>query len=160
MKNMFGKTFPKGYIVDITSWENDADHYSNQTLYGLQKCEVEFLKDFLIYFRTASHYKEAMGNRNIVHSSILHILNMLYEQHQEGIELFLKDDKKILEAIPKVTESDDAADDIEDDIHDLVIRLLGEPVEYDYNFVRVFESLKVYYLKEALKIPKLKEIKE
>ncbi|WKW87522.1 hypothetical protein pzkkv19_222 [Klebsiella phage pzk-kv19] len=37
MKVKFGQVIPKGLAMAITTWENDADRYSTQMVYGLEK---------------------------------------------------------------------------------------------------------------------------
>jgi hypothetical protein len=52
---------PSGYQLNIISWENDADNYRTNIIYGLTKEDVQFYLHFLNHFKSHKPY----GNEDI-----------------------------------------------------------------------------------------------
>lgn len=44
------KELKKGYLLSVTSWENDGDNYNTVILDGLEKEDVDFYLNFIIIF--------------------------------------------------------------------------------------------------------------
>lgn len=156
----FGSTIKKGYVVSIDSWENDGDHSQTKTIFGLEKDEVEFLKDFLSLFKSCNSVKNCHGNEYFNYESVFSDLYGLWSLHSKFIKSKMKIDYS---SIADEDELDDYVcsnpEKHYDSIYQYICDLLGYPVEYDGGFVRVFESITVNYLKDDLTLPKLKKIK-
>jgi hypothetical protein len=52
----------KGIKLDITSWENDGDHYNTKSFTGLDLDEAKFMIDMLQLFSSSN--KKGFGNAN------------------------------------------------------------------------------------------------
>jgi hypothetical protein len=59
MKN---KIIPKGYIVEIETYENDADNYKLKCFDGLTKDEALFLKTIAEKFKSKNSETDSFGN--------------------------------------------------------------------------------------------------
>ena len=59
MNIKFGQTIPKGYVIEIETWENDGDNYKTQTVFGVEEQEIQQYKYILELFH-GSH----CNNRN------------------------------------------------------------------------------------------------
>ena len=40
MNICLGTTIPQGYVIDVTTWENDGDNYKTKTLFGVEEHEI------------------------------------------------------------------------------------------------------------------------
>ena len=75
MKVKFGQVIPKGLAMAITTWENDADRYSTQMVYGLEKEEINQVIHVLEWFSSNGRRGEYLGNNDYNHEAILEKLH-------------------------------------------------------------------------------------
>lgn len=137
MKVMSGCKFKKGFMIEITSWENDGDHYLTKIIDGLTKEEVNQFSYVMPFFRSEWCTESGrFGNKDFCMFSVEEVL-------MEGID----EGKLTREFLGKFFFEDGHPD------LDKIQTLLGCPVEYDYDFIRVFESMKIYHLPEDVVIP-------
>jgi len=141
---------PSGYMITVTSWENDADNYRTEALSGIKtKEDVAFFLDFLDHFKKikpdyAADEAYELGNDFLEDEAIYSLLEALESRHpnvsndvrQEWLEYY---DPQYIEAAS--TEQ--------------FPQLLGHPVEdvYRYStkhFCRLVESVQVYYIPEKI----------
>ena len=124
---------PAGYRLNITTWENDADHYMTQVIDGLTEKQVRFYIDLASHFKSTNDPRNpGLGNAPHDEGMLLGVFNDVAKQHGYHEHLLS-----------------------EDDIYDwLTEHLLGYPVEEGYrdevNFCRVFDNYTVYYIPEEL----------
>lgn len=146
-----GTAIPKGFIVEIESWENDGDHYGTVMNTGLTKEQADFLVKIARAFvskngsytnRSASGF----GNDEISFSVITFLVKTICELQEES-------SKSVLErfGLTKYFEFDKG-----DWISFLNEYVTGDSVEYDWGFCRVVETIKVSYLSEDFVVPDIK----
>jgi hypothetical protein len=127
----------KEYHVEITTWENDADHYKTQTVKVASIDEARFLKEMFLGFESRnSHENPGFGNNNVTIDTLREYFEDLLEQHP-GI--------KFSNMFPTVSDELDG-----DSVSEIVDEFLGTPVEYEWGFFgegpfcRVAEGFEVY----------------
>ncbi len=141
---------PSGYQLQITSWENDGDHYTTTITNGLTKEDCKFIIDVCKLFVSASDNTGGYGNRGCT---------------EAGDQYHYSCSKDVLDSVACVLVSSDpnisvnlrdefvnaVLGDIEI-LHDLMTRYLGYTTDYqDFdNFFRVFDYAKVYYFPEEV----------
>lgn len=155
----FGDVIPKGYVVEIESWENDADDFRTEMLTGLSLNDVMFLKVLLPQFNSKNaRNNNGYGNSDISEYEIMQALYDCGEEFKVEIENFFDITYK------EVAEYIDGDQDYEDDpdvfemLYENLCGLISYPVQYDHGFCRVFESMNVYMIDEEITIPKPKLI--
>lgn len=136
MKVMSGCKFKKGFMIEITSWENDGDHYLTKIIDGLTKEEVNQFSYIMPFFKSRNSKSKGFGNKEFCMFSVEEVL-------MEGLD----EGKLTREFLGKFFFYDGHPD------LDKIQNLLGCPVEYDYDFIRVFESMNIYHLPEDVVIP-------
>ena len=113
---------PPGYMLTVTTWENDADNYKSITLYGLKKGDVKFYLSFLEAFRS-------MGNEDISREAESSALTLAFKENPpESLDL-LMDVQGMLKC---------------EDCSDFVYDLIG--IWNEGEMYRVFERAKVHYV--------------
>ncbi len=133
-----------GYMIQVTSWENDADNYRTETIDGLPKKEdVSFLIDWVKTFLSNGNRREKtglenLGNAEIEDAHLMRVLANLRVKHP-NISTYLK------ELILRIIED-------EDGIFGLVVALLSEPVEYEWGHCRVYDNHSVYFIPELISL--------
>lgn len=144
---------PKGFQLQIDTWENDLDCRKTQTFSGLTVADVRFFMSIVTQFksrntglhcerRPATHY----GNGRMTGDELI-----------EMFEAALQLNPGVSEEIRKTVE--DCIDDSEDDdirsdrCHDYLTDMLGYTEDYqdELNFCRVFDKARVYYFAEEVK---------
>lgn len=168
MNIRLGSTIPKGYVIDVTTYENDGDNYKTKTLFEVEEHELQQFKYLLKKFKSrhsstkAEHY---CGNTPFSDCSPI-----IYEYLVEG----LFSDQLQPEFIKKVfgievdlgdkSEEDEArAFDLffvkGDEISQGLIDILGYASEYyDYDFLRVVERVEFAYIEEEIVLPTVKMV--
>lgn len=145
-----GSTIPKGYSVSVTSWENDGDHYHTTVHHGLTEIQGKFLVAVAKLFKSrhnGSRWKY-FGNGDITDIAVERIIEIVTEDFESNEEVL------------KLFDFDLLADDVDkyEVAYFLQETLLGYPVEYDSDFCRVAETIKLYFLEEDFVVPELKLI--
>lgn len=152
-----GDIVPTGYVIELQSWENDADYYSTQTFFGLSKEEVEYLKMIGKLFKSSCNHSGSHGNADYTDALAVDVVELshLFENGEQ----LLKDWFDISYADVSIEDGDITGTFEEDKFMDSVRDLLGEAVSYNYDFVRVLESIAVYGpVTEEFKIPEIPRI--
>jgi hypothetical protein len=155
--NMFGQTIKSGYIVKVTAWENDADDYSYTVINGLTEKEVSFYKEWLTGYISCS--SGGMGNDNFNFIKAITHLHSLRDKYMEEIDSQLDIDLYDVDSIELALEDKNFVEYNKELLYNAIEGILGRPVQYYGDFVRVFDGLDVYLLKEDVVIPKLKKVK-
>lgn len=142
-------SFPKGYQLHVTTWENDGDFYQTEILSGLTEADVRFYLDLANRFKSRNQSgKSGMGNGEVTAKQLLELAQDLITKHP-GISRSIKLDW--IDAIDKVENHDEELDlDCAEMIYTLVTNIIGYPAESIdvMNFCRVFDSFEVYYFPE------------
>lgn len=159
----FGETIPKGYILEVTSWENDGDDYDTIQKRGASFELIDVVTRLFPLFK-CKHNRPDKGFGNTSEGEV---------DNWDLVEaswFALKDLDK--ELVYKVLGCDILSLDFEseDDISNEVIDNFGSKIKdfvrnhitgysefYDF---RVAEQLKVYFLKEDVIIPSVATVFE
>lgn len=158
--NMFGQTIEAGYVIEITSWENDGDYTQSNVLTGLTKKEVEFYSEWLkSYGPFAGINSPLMGNEDFNFVKAMTHLHSFREKYMHEIESCLDIDLYDVDSIELALQDKEFCEYNYDMLYDAICGLLGKPVRYDYGFVRVYDGIRVYELSDKIVLPKLKRVK-
>lgn len=168
MNICLGSTIPKGYVIDVTTWENDGDNYKTKTLFGVEEHELQQFKYLLKKFKrrhSSTKAERYCGNTLFSDCSLL-----IYEYLVEG----LFSDQLYPEFVKKVFDIEvDLGNKSEEDesrVFDLfrengylvsegLTDILGHASEYyDYDFLRVVERVEFAYIEEEIVLPTVKMI--
>ncbi len=163
-----GSTIPKGYVIDVTTWENDGDNYKTKTLFGVEEHELQQFKYLLKKFKSrhsstkAEHY---CGNTLFSDCS-----SIIYEYLVEGLfsdQLTPEFIKKVFDIEVdlgnKSEEDEERVFDLffisGDDVSQGLIDILGHASEYyEYDFLRVVEHVEFAYIEEEIVLPTVKMV--
>lgn len=140
-------SIPKGYQLQIHSWENDADHPGVEILNGLSKEDVKFYVDLLsTYFGSHNRpgNKETFGNgMDTDMGEVAAAIQKTLAKHPK----VSSDVKRTFDFSDIDEEDEDYEDRISDACREVMDDLLGGSEDYDF---RVFDSFEVYYYPEAV----------
>lgn len=163
MSHPFNKKFPSGYVLQVDSWENDGDQSLQEMLYGLTLEEVKFYVAFLPYLESCHSDVKGMGNEEYSSYQTFSVIMDLYPKHKEVISsLFPGYNFKHMYSEHKKEEVEldkPIYGQLIDQMYELITSLVSDPVEYEGQFVRVYNGHKVFFLKEEIIIPALKEVR-
>ncbi|QQV89594.1 hypothetical protein SJ_176 [Proteus phage SJ_PmiM] len=134
-----GLNIEPGYMIEISSWENDGDNYTKQYFYGLSEEEVKMFAYILPFFKSQCNNVGCFGNEDFDDVE-KDILDRLY--------IGLQTNKLTMEFIQKYFTPSDLLNSL--------CLVLGTGVEYDYDFVRVFEGMHVYEIENPITTPPLR----
>lgn len=121
---------PKGYALSYDTWENDADNWHSDVLYGLSYCDVRFYVNLLSRFRSL-HDGVSLGNEEINRERERAALKAAFFECPPDSAQLMTDVQNSLEFR--------CEDDFIDD-------LIGHWFEYTYR--RVFDRFQVHYIPE------------
>lgn len=124
-----------GYLIRVTSWENDADNYNTQEIQVGTEQEARDLVDFCNLFGSSSRNEHCIGN--LCHGEgdeARHAFRVFYENHPDFINLTPSDYEGEEE------ETDAICDAMMDVAYDL--GLSGG----EYFYTRVCERVQVYHI--------------
>ena len=116
-----------GYMLQVTSWENDGDNYNTITLTGLTKEKVKFYLELLQYFNGAKD--QDFGN--MYYSSD--------EEYQEAVDTITEFVKSYIGLVL----TPDEFEHITQEPANYMSQLLGNGENYTF---RRFDSAKVYFI--------------
>jgi len=123
--------FQPGYILEVESWENDADNYQTKIVGSLSKEVAEVMFDIICYFKPRSQYKNCFGNSVIGSEDLI----VLVEKYR----------KRVFDAFFEAGWDIHSEEDVDDSfiIENIVDKLIGAWNEGEY--FRVMNSAKMYY---------------
>ena len=141
----------KGYTLEVTSWENDADNYKTKSIYcGDNEEDAKALLKLCKELFSSHHNGNCIGIGNIMEDD--------YERAIDRTQEYLDNNPSIVQAVNKYYNCDlDISEG--DDIHDIVIadfnfEILGSS---EYYCSRVFDKGRVLYTPEDLLVDVLDE---
>lgn len=135
-----GSIIPKGYMVKITSWENDGDDYRTVVSSGLTLEQAHFLKELAEKFDSS-----LFGNKEY-DSQIVSIMKELAADKGDELEDLIGFD------INEIEEPEFGYKDIEV-LHFLYDHILHEPIGYESWFCRAVEYIEVFHLDTDFVVP-------
>lgn len=162
------KKFEKGYLIEITSWENDADNRKTVSVCCKEKHDAEMIVKFINYFKSASNDysgKLLFGNATSDYSNKEKLGRDKYKVYYSSnlFGLWLKDnDKELFDWLIK--DLIDLGIEIEEELKsdpDFLDDIIGECVyEWigfwcDGDCVRVLDNYKVYHIPETVVFKKV-----
>lgn len=168
MNICLGSTIPKGYVIDVTTWENDGDNYKTKTLFSVEEHELQQFKYLLKKFKSRHSSTKAeryCGNTPFSDCSLL-----IYEYLVEGLfsdQLYPEFIKKVFDIEVdlgnKSEEDESRVFDLffvkGDEVSKGLIDILGHASEYyDYDFLRVVERVEFAYIEKEIVLPTVKMI--
>ena len=140
----------KGYEVQCTSWENDADDYRTNSVFFKEKEDALFVIELLKKCKSKNDtHNPGIGNSNVNEGyntvstdDVINVFQDAYANHPNiSVDLYTEL-HEILEIDLETTEPDDTM--MEQSV-DFLCRFLNMPVQYDYPFIRVAEKIKLNY---------------
>lgn len=140
------------YQVSFTTWENDADHYNILNIYLNRQEDVNFYKDLANVF-VDKYYKRGMGNDDSDWEVLDEVVTDLIAEHPD-MSQNIKEEWQSL--FGKEYETYDK----------LCKEVLSKPVDYEYGFCRVMETVEVteitpgYWIEVKERQAVFKELKE
>lgn len=125
------------YQLQLTTWENDGDHYQTNSLIVTTEEDYNFYMHLINLFNTENMWNHTgYGNQDMSDFYLEDIIAEVMEKHP-NISIALKNEwLAALASFDKATISK---------MHEI----LGNPVDYDYNFCRVVESINVTKIKPS-----------
>lgn len=129
--------YKKGYLIRVTSWENDGDNYRTEEVHEYNEETAKQIVEF------AKLFKSKIGNLND-------------NERDKATETFLAFIEKYPEFIPNDAIEDwENADEIVDYLVDVPMYNLGL-TGGDYFFTRVAEKIEIFYFPEDVKCEEIK----
>lgn len=137
-----GDTIPKGFLIKVTTWENDGDDYKTEVCTGLNRAQAIFLYKLAEVFGSNG----SLGNEDFsVHKIAPKIIELMNESEDpESIEEYMGF---------SIREAKDFEPFFDHVLSFLKETILSYPVSYDYDFCRVVERIDVFFIEEEIKIP-------
>lgn len=140
------------YQVDFTTWENDGDFYKTLSIYLTTQEDVNFYKDLANIF-VDKYNERGMGNDECDSNVIDEIVEDLIEEHKNMSESIKQEWQSLFGKENQI-------------YNKLCDEVLSQPVEYDYGFCRVMESVEVteilpgYWIEVGKQPAVFKELKD
>ena len=137
----------KGYEVQCTSWENDADDYRTNSVFFKEKEDALFVIELLKKCKSKNDtHNPGIGNSNVNEGyntvSTDDVINV-FQYANQNISPDLYDElHEILEIDLGFTDPDDT---MMEQAVDYLCKFFNYPVQYDYPFIRVAETIKLNY---------------
>lgn len=155
--NMFGQTIKSGYMIKVAAWENDGDNYTYNVIKGLTKKEVAFYQEWLMGYISQS--MGGMGNESFDFIKAMKHLFKLRDKYMIEIDSQLDIDLYDVDDIDLALDDKNFVEYNTDLLYNAIYGILGEPVRYENGFIRVFENIEIYHVKDDIIIPKIKKVK-
>lgn len=123
------------YELKVTTWENDGDHYQTNSVIVTSQEDHDFYVQLINMFRSCNaRNNPGLGNEEISEETLQEVVEELMEEHP-NMSLALKNEWI------KSFEEEEAIEKLQG--------ILGNPVDFDYNFCRVVESINVTKIKPS-----------
>ncbi|AAQ81446.1 hypothetical protein [Aeromonas phage SW69-9] len=149
-----GTIIPAGYVIAIETWENDGDDYKTHFHFGCSEADTTFFALVKPLFESRHSKGNHYGNSSWSESIAVELVEILIDN--PGLEpQFKKFLDLSADVYDKETEEFDSGFDI-DDLRDNVIdHISNYAVGYGSDFIRVVETIEVYYNPTEYVVPKL-----
>lgn len=126
--------YKAGYVVKVTSWENDGDNYATKEINVTTRKDVEHIVKLVKLFTSSSNNSNGLGN--------------IYDPNESEVEKIHAAFMKLHDEYPEFinTTPEDTEDDIGDYYFDLLYGIgLGGSGEF---YTRVLSKVQVLYFPE------------
>lgn len=125
-------------LIEVTTWENDADHYQTNILFNLTDDDVKFYVDLCSKFSDDTCHTEAgWGNKEHEEEEYADLMLEMFNKHPN-----------LSASTRKMWEIDELMNEAKDyqgnTWHDTLTCVLGNPVDYEGFFARVVSGIKVF----------------
>lgn len=124
------------YEMKFTTWENDDDDYNTITHFLTTQKDVNFYKELANKFVSCNSRDQGMGNEDCNGEDIDYLIEDMFENHPD-ISPEMKNEWQILIGQENAT------------YDKLCAEILSKPVQYDYGFCRVVDSVHVKEIKSG-----------
>lgn len=157
MKFNPGTVIPAGYIVKITTWENDGDYYKDKYHFGLTQSDVQFFELVKPYFDSRHNGGKHRSYGNGEYSP--YMAETFFELMGENLE-FSEQFKKFMGLDSTMYDPEDG-DYTNSFSHDKFCEHIQENFtnystdSYDADFIRVIETVEVYHSENEYVVPEL-----
>ena len=135
----------KGFIIQITTYENDGDNHITKTIYGLSENSMNFIYETLKKVREYQFNDIPCSEELIIQ---LLIQNFERFEPDDELQVSLSD---LFEYYDNEREEDKKEGLVENDARTwLQQELIDYPSSYDYpeDYIRQLDSVEIYFLKE------------
>lgn len=155
MKFNPGTVIPAGYIVKITTWENDGDYYKDKYHFGCTMADVNFFGLIKPYFGSHNSNKKNYGNDDY-DVGMAETFFELLEKHPNFAQQFSK-----FMGIDSTMYDFEDGDYTNSFSHSNFCEFIQENFtnystdSYDHDFIRVIETVEVYHSKTEYVVPEL-----
>lgn len=157
----FGETIPRGYFVEVESWENDGDNYQNHRKMAVDRKEIEVILALAPLFKSRCNNRGCFGNTCDGDVDMMMLAEAAFDKlgHLNAVDVYGVIGYDILSLD---FESDSTPEEEFEKAGEAIAEyarntMTGYSEFYDF---RVVERVKVYYLKEDVIIPSVELISE
>ena len=158
MKLEFGQTIPKGYIVEVTSWENDGDNYDTIQKFEASKEFVDVVTCLAPLFKSRCNNRGRFGNTSDGDVDMTMLAEAAFAAlgHLKAPDVYKVLGYDILsldfENYTNSEEFETAGEAVKEFVRN---HMTGWSEYYDF---RVVEKVNVYLLEDDVIIPQVKKI--
>ncbi|UOX40515.1 hypothetical protein UGMREWDR_CDS0209 [Aeromonas phage GomatiRiver_11] len=159
MKFAPGTVIPEGYVIKITSWENDGDDYADILHTGRPMKDIEFFEKIKPIFKSRHNSKRrGYGNGDYNPEMAADLFEIFVENTHLSAQF-----KHYLGLTPDMYDSIDG-DYTNSFNHDDFCEMVKENItgcakQYDFDFIRVVEAIKIEYNRSEYVVPELQLVK-
>lgn len=154
MKLNFGQVIPRGFAISCTSWENDGDDYQENAIYNVKPSHTKCWLAVVKCFASNNTDPNGMGNEDYSGDAFFEYC----VEHEDITPEFCEEIFGFV--LPHGDYTEDEFDARLEDFYQVqykamekIQKLIGVPVQYDYDFMRVAETFKLFYIIEDIVIP-------
>ncbi|ATI17787.1 hypothetical protein [Aeromonas phage AS-yj] len=146
-----GTVIPRGYIVGITSWENDGDYYHTIYHTGLTRDDVDFFRVIAPFFNSANDWKEpGYGNDPYTDALVFELFDKLEENPHMANQF-----KRFLDIDCNVIDEEEGVPNWVTILETIKKNITHEATYYDGDFIRVVESIDVWFIHDEFEIEEI-----
>lgn len=122
-----------GFVIKFTTWENDGDDYSTQTITGIKtRADVDFWIELASRFSSTNSRSSGMGNEEHDHQTLVALVQEVLANHPNVSQDIVTDFEAQFD------------DESEGELHQYLYEcMLGDPIGYEFMFCRVVEKVQV-----------------
>jgi len=146
---MDNDNIPAGYQVVITSWENDADHYKDQTFSGLSKEDAAFIIDLAKLFKSVNHHGDSGFGGSARHYQMNRKGSDYEEDLMDAWDAVVAKHPGISEAVRESFVPEERDFGYYGEMATELVHYPGE--DYHDGYIRVFDDFKVFFFETEVK---------